>query len=296
MKTIEIKNLSYFYSKNFKALLDVNFAIEEGDVVFLYGPEGSGKTTLLNLIAGIESLQDGEILIDSKFRKEVKNEFLNISYISSPVVLFENKSVEYNLFYLAKVLNREIKEDYKNQIEFYLKEFNLCDKLKTKVKKLTDDEKEALCYIRCLIKKSEIFLIDEPKNVCNLKNFLTLWRKLKLDASKHSCGVVCVSNGQNLKDFVGYKIYKLCFGQYLGSFTLEKELKNPTDFWSYFVAKNLKAGNNCFCEKDEFEKQTKVKQILNLNNLFVSEVGDDIIEDFFVFDNFKFDIFSGVRV
>jgi hypothetical protein len=65
-----------------------------------------------------------------------------------------------------------------------------------------------------LLKKSEIFLIDEPKNVGDLKKFLALWRAVKPDANKHSCGVVCVSNGQNLKDFANCKIYKFCFGQY----------------------------------------------------------------------------------
>ena len=74
---LEVKNLSFSYSKNKKVLDDVSFVINQGEIVIILGPNGAGKSTLLNCLIGEEKILSGEILFDGKVKKDISKEEKN---------------------------------------------------------------------------------------------------------------------------------------------------------------------------------------------------------------------------
>ena len=65
-KKIQVKNLSFNYSKNIKLINDFNIEIEAGDKILVKGVSGSGKTTLMDVLIGIKNYQKGNILLDEQ--------------------------------------------------------------------------------------------------------------------------------------------------------------------------------------------------------------------------------------
>ena len=70
---VELKNINKTFG-NYKASDNVNFTIEQGKLIGLLGPSGSGKTTILRMIAGLETPDSGEIIIDGKIFRQANEE------------------------------------------------------------------------------------------------------------------------------------------------------------------------------------------------------------------------------
>ena len=67
MKNIlEIKNLSHAYDQDISIIKDFSFSLKKGEIVSILGPSGIGKTTLLRIVAGLEGVMDGEVIISDK--------------------------------------------------------------------------------------------------------------------------------------------------------------------------------------------------------------------------------------
>ena len=81
---IEIKNARKYYGEGdalVKAIDDINLSLDEGKVYVILGPSGSGKSTLLNMVGGLDSLDDGEIIISGRNISRADKKMLKRSYI-----------------------------------------------------------------------------------------------------------------------------------------------------------------------------------------------------------------------
>ncbi|MCB0291289.1 MAG: ATP-binding cassette domain-containing protein, partial [Calditrichaeota bacterium] len=66
MAKVELRNVSKFYDNNVQAIKDANLTIEDKEFMVLVGPSGCGKSTLLRMIAGLEEISGGDLLIDGQ--------------------------------------------------------------------------------------------------------------------------------------------------------------------------------------------------------------------------------------
>ncbi|MCR5624212.1 MAG: ATP-binding cassette domain-containing protein, partial [Lachnospiraceae bacterium] len=89
---VELKNINKNYG-DFQASKDVNFGIEKGSLVALLGPSGSGKTTILRMIAGLETPNSGEIIIDGKTVNNVNPADRGIGFVFQNYALFRYMTV-----------------------------------------------------------------------------------------------------------------------------------------------------------------------------------------------------------
>ena len=109
---VELKNINKNYG-DFKASRDVNFGIEKGKLVALLGPSGSGKTTILRMIAGLETPDEGDIIIDGRRVNEVPASKRGIGFVFQSYALFRYMTVYDNIAFcleILKVPKKEIKE------------------------------------------------------------------------------------------------------------------------------------------------------------------------------------------
>ncbi|SHH15532.1 ABC transporter ATP-binding protein [Thermosipho atlanticus] len=143
---IEVKNLGKKF-KNFWALKNLNFKLEDGEVLGVVGKNGCGKTTLLKLIAGILKPSSGKVITNLKV----------ISYIPEKPILIPELSLEDNLKYFASL--RKIS---KERIYEEIKYFELQVHMKKKTQELSKGLQQRLSMIIALLPDPDIILMDEP--------------------------------------------------------------------------------------------------------------------------------------
>ena len=103
MSTLELKHVSKTYDNGHCAVRDVDLRVEDGEFLVLVGPSGCGKTTLLRLIAGLEAVTAGEVLVDGEFVNNVKVRQRRIGMAFQSCALYPNMTVAENIGFPLKM-------------------------------------------------------------------------------------------------------------------------------------------------------------------------------------------------
>ena len=157
---VKLQNINKFYG-DYKASHNVNFEIEEGKLVALLGPSGSGKTTILRMIAGLETPDSGDILIQGKRVNDIEPGKRDIGFLFQNYALFRHMTVYDNIAFGLKV-----KKVSKNEIDKRVKELIELIGLKGLENRypseLSGGQKQRVAFARALAPKPKILLLDEP--------------------------------------------------------------------------------------------------------------------------------------
>ncbi|MGB1042380.1 MAG: ABC transporter ATP-binding protein [Tenacibaculum sp.] len=157
---LQIKNLKKTFGKVI-ALQEVNFSLDEGNILAIVGESGSGKTTLIRLIAGLENLDNGSILLKEK---EVASEtvFVNpqdrkIGMVFQDYALFPHLTIYENITY--GITDNESK---KERVEEVLELVGLSGVEKRYPHELSGGQQQRIALARALAPKPSLLLLDEP--------------------------------------------------------------------------------------------------------------------------------------
>lgn len=157
---LEVKNLYLKFTREYFALYDINFNVEQGESVALVGEDESGKTSLLRVLAKLEKPTKGEVYIkDIPLKKLNYKTDISAGYIPATPVFLDKKTVYENFKYILK--ERGLSEsEIESKINETLIEFSI-EKLKdTKIKDLSLEEKYVLSFIRLSFRELELLMID----------------------------------------------------------------------------------------------------------------------------------------
>ena len=162
MKNIlEIRNLSHAYNQASSIIKDFNFSLKKGEIVSILGPSGIGKTTLLRVVAGLEDVMDGEIIISDKVASK-KNFLLppekrNLGLVVEDRALFPHLNIEKNvMFGISHIQERE------SLAQEYLGLFKVADLSKKYPHEISAGQQQRVAFARALITNPDILLLDEP--------------------------------------------------------------------------------------------------------------------------------------
>ena len=171
---LDIGHLSFSYGQQFE-LADVSLAIKPYSKIAVIGKSGSGKTTLMNLIAGLLPIDDGDILIDGKPRKEIDESswFKQLSYISQSPYLFagtirENIAIGVNGNPSAKEIDEAARKAGIHELVESLPE-GYDTRVGEGGRGLSGGEKQRIALARAFLKKPTIILFDEPTTGLDLQ-------------------------------------------------------------------------------------------------------------------------------
>ena len=156
-----LRNVVFSYGENTQKICIPEFVLNKGDKISIMGESGQGKTTVMNILAGLYSLENGKLLIDSK---EIKNTRLDLVFASQEVDLF-NLSIRDNLCLGKKISDERILELLEEAgLTGWYNE--LPEGLDTMVGergiKLSAGQKQRLNLIRGILIDKELYFFDEP--------------------------------------------------------------------------------------------------------------------------------------
>ncbi len=165
-KLLEIKNLKKYYGKGdslVKALNDVSFDVYEGEMLVLLGNSGCGKSTLLNIIGGMDSPSEGQVLLNGVDITSYKDKELTKYRKEKIGFIFQFYNLLPDLTALENVKLSLSKKDSEHLSEKTLELVGLGDqKMKQYPSQMSGGEQQRVSIARALVKNADIILCDEP--------------------------------------------------------------------------------------------------------------------------------------
>ncbi len=157
--SIEVINLSKSY-KTIKAVNNINFKIDENEIVGLLGPNGCGKTTTIGMILGLLKPTSGQVLINGKNIENNKISILHkMNFISPYIELPKKLTVNQNLIVYGKLYNIQ---NLNERINFLSEKLRLGDLLNKITGELSSGQKNRVSLAKALINDPTVLLLDEP--------------------------------------------------------------------------------------------------------------------------------------
>ncbi len=210
---IELKNVTKKYN-NFKAIDDISFKIEEGEIVGFLGPNGAGKSTTMSIITGYIEPTKGKIIVNGyDISQKAKQAKRQIGYMPENVPLYSELTVKEFISYMAdlKLVKRKEK---KSEIERVLKQTGLTEVKSKLIRNLSRGYKQRVSLAGALIGNPPILILDEPtvgldpKQVTEIRNLIkSLKEKHTILISSHilseinqMCNkIIIINNGKIVK-------------------------------------------------------------------------------------------------
>lgn len=162
---LEIRGLHHRYqAEQTNPLQDIHLKVEEGQIHFLLGPSGSGKTTLLRLIAGLETLQRGEILIHGESSGHLAPDQRKIGLVFQDHALFPNLTARENIAFGLRLpgFSRHLSPQHKTLVDAMTLRFGLDSVAGHYPHQLSGGQQQRVGIARAIIAKPAIVLLDEP--------------------------------------------------------------------------------------------------------------------------------------
>lgn len=178
MSYIELRNICKSYDDSRPILKQVNLSIEKGEFVTLLGSSGCGKTTLLRSIAGLETVDEGEILIDGVDVTHLSPRQRNLAMIFQQHSLFPTMTVQENIAFGLK-MKKIPKSEIDCRVRDTLALVDLSGSEKKFPSQLSGGEQQRVALARCIVTNPKVLLLDEPFSAIDAKLRQALQIKIK---------------------------------------------------------------------------------------------------------------------
>ena len=161
MATVQLKNICKVYDGGVKAVDNVNIDIEDKEFVVLVSPSGCGKSTTLRMIAGLEDITSGELLIDGKLVNDVPPKDRDIAMVFQNYALYPHMTVYDNMAFGLKI-RKFAKEEIDRRVRAAADILEITELLDRKPKALSGGQRQRVAVGRAIVRQPKVFLFDEP--------------------------------------------------------------------------------------------------------------------------------------
>lgn len=209
---LSVNNVYLKYTKEYNTLNNINLKIDAGEHVVLFGEKESGKSSLIRVIAGLEKVTTGDVLIKNINVKNLNLKTdVSLGYISLSSAFLEKKTVEQNLAYVLKIRKCD-KADILSKVNGVILSFGLEGLKDRRLKDLSDFDRMRVAIARLSLRKLDFLACDDIFINFAEADALKLTKLIKTLIDQNECAsIVAVSNEKIAKQFKG-RVVTLKFG------------------------------------------------------------------------------------
>jgi len=160
MAYLELKNIKKSFGE-VNIIKGVDLQIQKGEFIVFVGPSGCGKSTLLRLIAGLEPITSGNLLLDGKDITWAPSGKRDLAMVFQSYALYPHMSVYDNMSFALKLAGVS-KSEIKTKVEYAAKTLNLTQYLDRTPKDLSGGQRQRVAIGRAIVRAPKVFLFDEP--------------------------------------------------------------------------------------------------------------------------------------
>ncbi len=188
MATVALKNIKKRFGKT-KVIHGVSVDIEDGEFIVIVGPSGCGKSTLLRMVAGLESVSEGEVLIGDEVVNQKEPMDRDIAMVFQNYALYPHMSVRQNMAYSLKI-SKTPKDEIDRKVAEAAQLLQLEPYLERKPRALSGGQRQRVAMGRAIVREPAVFLFDEP--LSNLDAKLRVQMRLEIKELQSKLGVTAL--------------------------------------------------------------------------------------------------------
>ncbi len=211
MAHISLKNIDKTYPNGFKAVKNFNLEIEDNEFIIFVGPSGCGKSTTLRMIAGLEDITGGDLLIDGVRMNDVEPKDRDIAMVFQNYALYPHMSVFDNMAFGLK-LRKMPKDEIKKKVEEAAEILDLGPLLDRKPKQLSGGQRQRVAMGRAIVRNPKVFLMDEPLSNLDAKLRVQMRTEISKLHQRLNATIIYVTHDQTEAMTLGTRIVVMSDG------------------------------------------------------------------------------------
>ncbi|WP_028060883.1 ABC transporter ATP-binding protein [Candidatus Solirubrobacter pratensis] len=185
MAEITFQNVWKRYPDGFEAVKDMNLEIKDGEFMILVGPSGCGKSTALRMVAGLEEISDGSLIIGGERVNELAPRDRDIAMVFQNYALYPHMTVRENMGFALKLAKTD-KGEIDRKVDEAAKILELQQHLERKPANLSGGQRQRVAMGRAIVRDPKAFLMDEP--LSNLDAKLRVQMRTQVARIQHQLG------------------------------------------------------------------------------------------------------------
>ncbi len=235
MATLKLQNIKKVYDGGNIAVHNFNIDIKDGEFIVLVGPSGCGKSTTLRMIAGLEDISDGTLMIGDKDCTKLPAKDRDIAMVFQNYALYANMTVYENMAF-SLTLRKEKPEIIHEKVMSAAERIGLTQQLNKKPRELSGGQRQRVAMGRAIVREPKVFLFDEPLSNLDAKLRNSMRREIKLLHHNLGTTMIYVTHDQTEALTLADRIVVMSMGrvQQIGT-PYEVYHKPANAFVGYFI-------------------------------------------------------------
>ncbi len=230
MADLVLRNVNKVYPNGVQAVFDFNIEIEHGEFIVLAGPSGCGKSTTLRMIAGLEEISSGDLIINGKRVNDLAPKDRDIAMVFQNYALYAHMTVYQNLAFSLTI--RKVDEDEKHRRVMQAAEIlGLVPYLNRKPKQLSGGQRQRVAVGRAIVRNPFVFLLDEPLSNLDAKLRGTMRKELMQLHNRLGATFVYVTHDQIEALTLASRIVVMADGRVQQIATPKEMFDNPANLF-----------------------------------------------------------------
>ena len=195
MPEVNIQHLDKIYDGGVQAVYDFNLDVKDGEFIVLVGPSGCGKSTTLRMVAGLEDITKGKLIIDGKDCTRLPPKDRDIAMVFQNYALYGHMTIYENMAF-SLTLRKEKKEIIHRKVMAAAEILDLKEQLNKKPKQLSGGQRQRVAMGRAIVRNPKLFLFDEPLSNLDAKLRGSMRREILLLHKKLNATMMYVTHDQ----------------------------------------------------------------------------------------------------